>query len=187
MAALNRTRRRLLVTVACAAALSCAGAWPAAPATEYQVKAAYLFNFGRFVEWPASAYASPGAPFVIGVFGDDPFGALLDDVVRGESLDGHPLAVRRFRRPEDVAPCNILFIARSEVSRLEKVLQAVRGRPVLTVTDFEGAEGRDAIIVLLNENNRIRMRINVGEARTSELVISSKLLRPAELIGNEKG
>jgi hypothetical protein len=187
MAALNRTRRWLAVTAACIAALSWPPAWPAAPATEYQVKAAYLFNFGRFVEWPAAAYASPGAPFVIGIFGDDPFGELIDDAVRGESLDGHPLVVRRFRKPEDVSTCNILFIARSEVSRLEAVLQVVRGRPVLTVTDFDGAEGRDAIIVLLTENNRIRMRINVGEARSNELVISSKLLRPAELVGNGKG
>jgi uncharacterized protein DUF4154 len=63
----------------------------------------------------------------------------------------------------------------------------MRGRPVLTVTDFDGAEGRAAIIVLINENNRIRMRINVPEARANDLVISSKLLRPAELVGNEKG
>jgi len=187
MASLTRTRRWLVVAAACIAALPGPCAWPAAPATEYQVKAAYLFNFGRFVEWPANAFASPGAPFVIGIFGEDPFGALIDDAVRGESLDGHPLVVRRFRKPEDVAPCNILFIARNEAPRLEKVLQAVRGQPVLTVTDFDGSEGHAAIIVLLTENNRIRMRINVGEARANALVISSKLLRPAELVGNEKG
>ena len=187
MAPLSRLHPWLAVAAACIVALACAPAVPAAPATEYQVKAAYLFNFGRFVEWPAAAYASPGAPFVIGIFGEDPFGALIDDAIRGETLDGHPLAVRRFRKPEDVTPCNILFIARSEAPRLEKVLQAVRGQPVLTVTDFDGQEGRAASIVLLNENNRIRMRINVGEARANDLVISSKLLRPAELVGNEKG
>jgi len=186
MAPLTRTRRWLAVAAACFAAASVPRAWPATPATEYQVKAAYLFNFGRFVEWPAAAYASSSAPFVIGIFGEDPFGDLIDNVVRGELLNGHPLVIRRFRKPEDVTTCNILFIARSEASRLEKVLQAMRGRPVLTVTDFDGAEGRAAIIVLITDNNRIRMRINVPESRANDLVISSKLLRPAELVSNGK-
>jgi hypothetical protein len=187
MAPLTRIRRWLAVAAACLAALSAPAAWPAPPPTEYQVKAAYLFNFGRFVEWPAAAYGSPAAPFVIGIIGEDPFGALIDEVVRGESLNGHPLAVKRFGKLEEVTACNILFIARSEAPRLEQLLQSMRGRPVLTVTDFDGAEGRAAIIVLINENNRIRMRINVPEARANDLVISSKLLRPAELVGNEKG
>ena len=87
--------------VACACIVAagwCAGAWPAPPAAEYQVKAAYLFNFGQFVEWPPQAYDSPSAPFVIGVVGEDPFGKTLDEVVAGESLGGHPLVVRRFRQ-----------------------------------------------------------------------------------------
>jgi hypothetical protein len=173
-----------MVAAAGLALLCCVAARPAAPAPEYQVKAAYLFNFGQFVEWPADAYSSTGAPFVIGILGDDPFGNVIDDVVRGESLAGRPLLVRRFRQTEDVADCNILFIGRSEAPRLERTLRALRGRPILTVTDFAGAESRAAIIVLLTENNRIRMRINVAEARANDLVISSKLLRPAEVVGN---
>jgi uncharacterized protein DUF4154 len=189
MAALKLTRRWLVLAGACCA-LAGGDAWsgaPMAPAGEYQVKAAYLFNFGQFVEWPVAAYASPNAPFVIGILGDDPFGGALEAVVRGESLRGHPLAIRRFRNPEDVTDCNILFIGRSEAARLEQTLQSLRGRHILTVTDAAGAEGRAAIIVLLNENNRIRMRINVAEARANDLVISSKLLRPAEVVGNGDG
>ncbi|HEX6398485.1 MAG TPA: YfiR family protein [Steroidobacteraceae bacterium] len=176
-----------MLAAAWLAIASCVDAWPAATAPEYQVKAVYLFNFGQFVEWPAGAFTTAGAPFVIGILGDDPFGNVIDNVVRGESLAGHPLVVRRFREAEEVRDCNILFIGRSEAPRLERTLRALRGRHILTVTDFDGAESSAAIIVLLTENNRIRMRINVAEARANDLVISSKLLRPAEVIGNEGG
>ena len=164
-----------------------ADARTAPPVAEYQVKAAYLFNFGQFVEWPAQAYDSPSAPFVIGVVGEDPFGNTLDKVIAGESLGGRPLVVRRFRNIEDISACNILFIGRSEAGRLDQTLKAMKGRSVLTVTDITGAERRGAIIVLVNDNNRIRMRINVAAAKASNLVISSKLLRPAEVVGNDGG
>jgi len=177
--------RRWLPLVACVVVASMsAGALPATPTAEYQVKAAYLFNFGQFVEWPSQAYDSPSAPFVIGVVGEDPFGETLDEVIAGESLGGHPLVVRRFRKAEDISACNILFIGRSEAARLDETLKLLKGRSVLTVTDISGAERRGAIIVLVNDNNRIRMRINVAAAKASNLVISSKLLRPAEVVGN---
>lgn len=167
---------------ACAvAALWCAAAW-AQPTSEYQVKAAYLFNFGQFVEWPAHPAAPANAPFVIGVVGKDPFGKTLDDVVRGESLGGRQLVVRRYRDAQEITNCQILFIARSEAERLDQTLEALRGRQVLTVTDIEGAEHQGAMIVLVNDNQRIRMRINLSAAKASNLVISSKLLRPAEVI-----
>jgi hypothetical protein len=180
--------RRWLPLVACIVVGSLsAAALPAPPAAEYHVKAAYLFNFGQFVEWPLQAYDSPSAPFVIGVVGDDPFGKILDEVIAGESLGGHPLVVRRFRSPKDISACNILFIGRSEAARLEETLKVLHGRSVLTVTDIAGAEHRGANIALVNENNRIRMRINVAAAKANNLVISSKLLRPAEVVGNEGG
>ena len=187
MAALSPTHRWRVLAAAWLALFCCAGARPAAPAPEYQVKAVYLFNFGQFVEWPKAAYGAAGTPFVIGILGDDPFGNVIDNVVHGETLAGHPLVVKRFREPEEVDGCNILFMGRSEAPRLERTLRALRGRHILTVTDFAGVESQAAIITLLTENNRIRMRINVAEARANELVISSKLLRPAEVIGNEGG
>lgn len=172
---------------ACAIAVFwCAGAL-AQPATEYQVKAAYLFNFGQFVEWPAPSATAARTPFVIGVVGKDPFGKTLDDVVRGESLGGRQLVVQRYPDARAIADCQILFISRSEVERLDETLEALRGRHVLTVTDIEGAEKHGAMIVLLNDNKRIRMRINLAAAKASDLVISSKLLRPAEVVGHEAG
>src|SRR4051812_3761086 len=117
------------------ALLGCAQAWAEPTPTEYQVKAAYLFNFGQFVDWPAQSFSSPTAPFVICVVGSDPFGTMLDDVTRGEVLGGHPLLVRRFARHADTTDCQILFIGRSEAGRIDETLQALQGRSVLTVTD----------------------------------------------------
>lgn len=187
MASLRIRRHLALAAAALLAALACGAARPAPPLTEYQVKAAYLFNFGQFVEWPAAAYDSPGAPFVIGIVGQDPFGSTLDDIVRGEKLAGRPLVVRRFKDAAEIDDCNILFIGRGEAARLEKTLRALRGRHILTVTDAMGSESQDAIIVLMTVDNRVRMRINVAAARANQLVISSKLLRPAEIVGNEAG
>ncbi len=168
-------------------ALGCASAWAAAPPTEYQVKAAYLFNFGQFVEWPATAWDSPTAPFGICIVGEDPFGSILDEVVRGESINGHQLVVRRFSPGDAIAGCNILFIGRSETADMERLLGGLRGKSILTVTDATGAESRGAVIVLVIDNNRVRLRINIGAARANNLVISSKLLRPAEVVGNGPG
>jgi hypothetical protein len=162
-----------------------AGVGAAAAPHEYQVKAVYLFNFGQFVEWPKGAYDTPQAPFVICILGDDPFGKTIDDVVRGESIGPHSLVVRRFKEPQETGDCKILFIGRSESRRLDDALAAVHGQNVLTVTDIEGAEKQGAIIVLFNDNNRIRMRINLAAAKSQQLVISSKLLRPAEVVGSE--
>ncbi len=177
--------RNTLLRVAAVALLSLQVSAAAAPPGEYQVKAVFLFNFGQFVEWPAHAYGSASAPFVIGVIGEDPFGKILDEVVRGESLGQHPLVVKRFKSTNDIADCNILFISRNESARLPEIMAAVRGKNILTVTDIAGAERHGAIIVLFNENNRIRMRINLAAARESQLTISSKLLRPAEVVGAE--
>jgi hypothetical protein len=179
---LRRISRALGVALAMVPA-----AYPAAPPGEYQVKAVYLFNFGQFVEWPAQSFTSPTDPFVICIVGADPFGKTIDEVVRGEALGARPLEVRRFGRGGEIDRCNILFIGRTEAPRLRDTLAAVKGRSVLTVTDIDGAERDGAIIVLFKQDNRIRMRINVAEAKASNLVISSKLLRPAEVIGAEAG
>jgi hypothetical protein len=167
------------------ALLCCARAWADVAPTEYQVKAAFLFNFGQFVEWPAQSWSSPSAPFEICVVGSDPFGTTLDELTRGEVLGGHPLRVRRFADAGEASGCRILFIGRSEAGRIEATVQALQGRSVLTVTDIDGAEKHGAMIVLRNDNNHIRMRINLAAARASHLVISSKLLRPAEVVGND--
>jgi hypothetical protein len=155
----------------------------AAPVSEYQVKAVFLFNFAQFVEWPAKAFAQTNAPFVIGVVGKDPLGANLDDVVRGESINEHPFVVQRFASASDVQDCQILFIPAAETTHLPEILDKIKGRSVLTVSDAEDIAQRGVVIGFFTQDRQIRLRINVEAARMASLTISSKLLRPAEIVG----
>jgi YfiR/HmsC-like len=157
----------------------------AAPApAEYQVKAVFLFNFTQFVDWPEQAFADPRAPFVIGVLGRDPFGSALDEVVRGETVNGRPLVVERYRNVGELKRCQILFIDRTVGAEADRTLQSLLRQNTLTVTDFAAPTPSTEIIRFLNEGKKIRLRINVDSARDAGLTISSKLLRPAEVVGS---
>jgi hypothetical protein len=110
--------------------------------TEYDVKAAYLYNFGKFVEWPAKVTAANGDSFTICVLGQDPFGAALDVTIAGETIDGKNVVARRITRPQDAVSCRILFISSSEDSQLKEILATLDKTGVLTVSDmpqFRGA------------------------------------------------
>jgi hypothetical protein len=181
MAILKAMRNLLLAALLLASALVSPSLAVAAPG-EYQVKAVFLFNFSRFVEWPASAFANANAPFVVGVFGHDPFGGDLDEVVKGEAVNGRPLVVRRVQSAAEAADCQILFIHQSEDRRLDELLSALGHRSTLTVSDLPGAAQRGVMIRLVTEQGRVRMRINVESARAAELTISSNLLRSAEIV-----
>lgn len=186
MAVLRRPLRTLLwCTLAMMALVN--EAYGAEEPTEYQVKAVFVFNFARFVEWPVQAFTAPNEPFVIGIVGTDPFGARLDEAVRGEQVGQHPLLVRRFRNADEIGACQILYIDRSEGAQLSQILAALNRRNTLTVTDLDGAAQRGAMIQFVTESNRIRLRINVGAARAAGLTISSKLLRPAEIVSTDGG
>ena len=159
----------------------------AAAPTEYQVKAVFLFNFAQFVEWPPSVFKSPDTPFVIGVLGRDPFGSDLDAVVRGERVEQRSMVVERYRTVSEVQNCNILYIGRTAIGDLPQILTALKGRSVLTVSDADGADQSGVMIRLVNQNNRIRLQIDVAAAKAGSLTISSKLLRPAEIVGGGEG
>jgi len=158
-----------------------------APSTEYQLKAIFLFNFTQFVQWPTKAFPEPQAPLVIGVLGDDPFGAYLDAAVRGESVNGHSLTVQRYRRVEDIKECHLLFISSSESARMKELLTALKDRPILTVGDVESFSVHGGMVRFVIEKGKIRLRINEDRAKAAELTISSKLLRLAEpgSLGNQ--
>lgn len=163
-------------------------AWAqAAPAREYQLKAIFLFNFAQFVDWPPGAFAEAQSPLVIGVLGDDPFGADLDEVVRGEHVNQRSVVVKRFRRLEEVTDCHVLFISRSEAGRLGPILMRLKDRSILTVSDVDDFARADGMIHLVIQNHKIRLRINVEAAKSAHLAISSKLLRSAEIVRSEKG
>ncbi len=160
---------------------------PAAAPSEYQVKAVFLFNFTQFVEWPPGTFATPEAPFVIGILGSDPFGPQLDEVVRGETVNRRPLVVQRYGSVADVRNCNILFISSAESGSLKQILAALKGRSILTVGDGDEDGQRGVMIRLVTRSNRIRLRIDVDAAKAGNLQISSKLLRPAEIVGTGEG
>ncbi len=153
---------------------------------EYQIKAVFLFNFAQFVEWPPQAFPEAQAPLVIGVLGEDPFGAYLDETVRGEKLNDHLVVVQRYRRAEEIGACHVLFISRSEADRLEPILARLKGRSVLTVGDFDGFARRGGMIRFVRENNKIRLRIGLETAKAANMTISSKLLRPAQIVAPGK-
>jgi hypothetical protein len=155
----------------------------ASPTPEYQVKAAFLFNFSQFVSWPPEAFSSANAPIVIAVLGRDPFGPDLDAIVSGEHVNGHPIVVRRYRDVAAVDGCHILFIDRSESDQLPEILRTLRGRAILTVSDISGSAQSGVMIDLVTENQHIRMHVNLAAARASHLTVSSQLLRLAQIIG----
>jgi hypothetical protein len=158
------------------------GAGAIESATEYQVKAVFLYNFSHFVEWPPEAFTTPTEPFVIGILGSDPFGARMDEAVHGELINQHPMVIRRFSTAVDIGNCQILYIDRSHSEHVKPVLAALDHRNTLTVADLEGSAGHGVMIELSTENNRIRLRRNADAAKTAGLTISSKLLRPAEIV-----
>ena len=155
---------------------------PAIP--EYRVKATFLYQFTQFVEWPRDAFAGQQTPLVIGVLGDDPFGSFLDDTVRDEKANGHPLAVQRFRRVEDVKNCHVLFVSQSEATHVVDVFTALKGLSTLIVGDDNGFADRGGMIQFVTKENRVNLRINLAAAKAAKLTISSKLLRPATVINS---
>jgi hypothetical protein len=159
-----------------------AGATPGA--TEQQLKAVFIFNFSHFVAWPAESFAAPGEPFVIGVLGSEELAAQVEQAVRGEQVDSHPLVVRRYQSVDDIQDSRILYIERSRGPDLPRALMRVESRATLTVSDVDGAIGKGAMVQLATENNRIRLAINADAARSAGLTVSSNLLRLARSQGN---
>jgi hypothetical protein len=153
-------------------------------AGEYQVKAVFLYNFTKFVYWP-EAPGAPGAarsPFVIGILGEDPFGAALAAAVRQESVQGRPIVIQQFQSGDSIAGCNILFIARSEKDRLDTVLQQARGRAILTVADTAKAAEQGVMINLSLDDGSVKMEINQQAVESAGLKVSAKLLSLAKII-----
>ena len=153
---------------------------------EYHVKAVFLFNFAQFVEWPATAFPEAKSPIVIGVLGEDPFGSYLDETVRGEEIEGHPLVIQRFDNVGDIKNCHILFIHPSIVPRLDYVLKDLKGKNILTVSDGNNFTKQGGMVRLFTENNKIKLRVNLDAVKAEDLIISSKLLRLAEIVSSNK-
>ena len=150
---------------------------------EYQVKAAYLVNLGRFVEqWSARPKPSPDETFDLCVLGSDPFGAALDAAVKGEKIGGSPLAVKRITRSQDPVACRVLYIGSSEEGQLNAVLATLGTAPVLTVADIPDFIKHGGMIQFILDGNHVRFEINIAAAQAAGLKLSSELLKVARLV-----
>jgi len=168
-----------LAVVALGVALLPGKASAADESVEYAVKAAFLHKFGSFVEWPATAFASPTSPFQLCVVGEDPFGAALDKAVSGQQIARRPVEVRRLKTVKPDSGCHIAYLAASETQRLAQIIEALRGSSVLTVSDGRSPGVATGIINFVIKDDRVRFDIDDEAAAQNRLALSSKLLSVA--------
>ncbi len=153
--------------------------------SEYLIKAGFIFNFAKFVDWPPTTFAQPDSPIVIGILGTDPFGAIIDQIVQDKKIGGRGFVVKRLKwgaDPKDLRECKILFVGASERLHIDELVQIVRGLPILTVGETPGFAEHGGVIRFVLEDNRVRFEVNVEAARQAGLTISSRLLTLARII-----
>jgi hypothetical protein len=166
--------------------LFCRGVAPAADAqpsmSEYQVKALFLLNFARYVEWPAPAGSATNSPFSIGVYGQDKFGQDLRNAIAEKTVGGRTIVIRQIDNADDAGKCSILFISDSEQKHLLEILAQVKDRPVLTVGESKDFLQQGGAINFTSKQGKIRLEINLDAARQAHLQISSRLLKVADTV-----
>lgn len=149
--------------------------------TEYQVKAAFIYNFAKFVEWPEEVMGD-GRPFVIGIVGQDPFGNFIDEAITGKRIREKKMTVRRFSRIEEAVDSHILFISGSEEKKMTGLLKGLGRAPILTVSDADRFAGQGGMVQLVMEQNRVRFAVNVSAFERAGLKPSSQLLKLARIV-----
>lgn len=174
----SRWKMFLIGAVVCSLAVGT----QAQSAGEYQVKAAFLFNFAKFVEWPPSGFSDASAPFRICVLGRDPFAQELRDITNEKTVNGRKLEVDQVVDLQHARSCHILFIASSGKTPMKQILEGLRGSSVLTVGDSKGFTGQGGMINFVLENDRVQFEVNRKAAEQAGLRISSKLLSVAKLV-----
>jgi hypothetical protein len=170
--------------IACAICIALVCARPALsqdPSVEYQIKAAFLYNFAQFVEWPAQAFSRPDAPFTFCLAGD-PFKGALEKTIHGETLNGRPLTARRVGPGEDIQGCHVIYIGTSEARRSAEIIAAATKAPILTVGETDDVINAGGIIRFIESGHRIRFAINPDAAERASLKVSSRLLRLADIV-----
>jgi hypothetical protein len=153
---------------------------------EYQVKAAFIYNFAKFVQWPAGAFQTSNEPIVICVLGHDPFGRSLEDTVAGRTIDGRFLIVRQISNPKQVAGCHVLFISAPQDNDLPQMLSGITTRGVLTIGE-SGASGADGVVISFRlERGKVHFDINLEAAERAKVRISSRLLSLAHVVESSR-
>jgi hypothetical protein len=159
-------------------------------ATGYEVKTAFLFNFAKFIDWPASSFSGPQSPFTICVLGQDPFGNILDDTLLGKIVGVRPLVIRRLKDKTEARSCQMVFVSSSESAHLPDIFATLQRANVLLVGETTGFAALGGTIEFTLEDNRVRFTINTDAVDRSGLKFSSKLLALAKIVhdgGNSKG
>lgn len=151
-------------------------------ASEYQIKAAFLYNFAKFVEWPHQASGEAGDPMTICIVGEDPFGNILDQFVAGKPINGRPVSIRRSTPGQDLKGCQIAFVSSAEKDRLRAIFANANRAGVLTVGETEGFALRGGVIGFIRVENKVHFEINPDAAQRANLKISSKLLSLAKIV-----
>jgi len=178
-------RRMVCALIACGLAGSVAGAQEAG-SLEYEVKAAFLVKFARFVEWSTNApVAGAKGGFTIGILGQDPFGKSFDEAVKKEKIGEHGVQILRGREPGEFTKCQMVFISASESVRLVELIRELSGKGILTVADVPDFAGRGGMIGFIKEAGKVRFEINAAAAEKSGLKISSKLLQVGKRVAGE--
>jgi hypothetical protein len=149
---------------------------------EYQVKLVFLYNFAEFVQWPADTFRDAGAPLTICVAGDNPFQGEIEQSLRGRTVGGHPLEVRRLNSDEDPHACQMIFVRATEMKATSRILASSKGSSTLTVGEAKGFAERGGILNLTREENKLRFEVNIDAAAQTRLKISSKLLALAKIV-----
>jgi hypothetical protein len=151
-------------------------------ATEDQVKAAYLFNFAKFIEWPPEVFDKPDAPMNFCLLGRSPVADEFDSSVRGKSISGHSINIKHLQSPADIKGCHLVFLAASAGKQQQKLVQLAKGTPVLLVAETAGFARAGGTINFIKENDRLVFEVNITAAESSHLKISSKLLALARIV-----
>jgi hypothetical protein len=184
--AVHASRSRAIAALALMAVLSVTGALKRVDAvsspTDRDVKAAFVYNFAKFVEFPSGTFSSADSPIIIGIFGDDQFSSTIEKLIKGKSVDGRRLEVRRFEKPRDCDACQMLFVGSSDSERVSSALDRVRSTTLLTIGDSDGFTRRGGVIGFVVDREKIGFEINVGAAKRHGLKISSKLLNLAKAV-----
>jgi hypothetical protein len=156
--------------------------------TEDEVKAAYVYYFAKFVDWPTATFPSPNAPITIGIVGDEEFGNLLGKIVKDKTIQEHPIQVRLLKWPVDLRSFQMVFVGSSEQKLFHPISESLKDRPVLTITESEDSSQTKGIMNLFVEGGKVQFEVNIAEAEKARLRISSKLLRLARgTVGSYSG
>ena len=150
------------------------------PIPQYQVKAAFLFNFAKFVEWPAQVFESRDSPIVFGILGTDPFDGILEETIKNQKLNDRQIVIKQTLDFEEIKTCHLLFISQSEQDAAVEIIQRLKNTPVLTVSDIEDFTKNGGMIQFVHKETKIRFKINQDAAKNSNLKISSRLSSLAE-------